>query len=214
VLEFLAEDGTTQTLSTTDEHPFWSVDAEDYISAGDLQLGDHLIGPEGEIATLIGSRCEEHPEGIAVYNFEVAGVHNYYVRALGLRAPPLRVHNAENYLGGGSRERFRGIAKNARWAKSRQSDPGPGLRDHFDKHGDQVGAWNAKEYDISARKTIQNGREFTYRDPTTNETRVGYWDAETGYFAGTTQTRKRPTILTHFPVPWSKIRTWPGFSAR
>jgi hypothetical protein len=62
VLEFLAADGATQTLSTTDEHPFWSVDAEDYISAGDLQLGDRLIGPEGEIATLIGSRCEEHPE--------------------------------------------------------------------------------------------------------------------------------------------------------
>ena len=75
---------------------------------------------------------------------------------------------------------FCGTAKNAKWNKARQNVDGPGLRDHFEKHGSQVGANSVKEYDISARTTIQNGRKFTYRDRYTNKPRVGYYDPETG----------------------------------
>ncbi len=102
VLEFAAEsDGQTQTLETTDEHPFWSVEAGDFVAAGDLRLGDRFISPAGEFSTLRATHRDEHPEGVPVYNFEVADVHNYYVRAHGLRAPPIRVHNAQGYGGGG-----------------------------------------------------------------------------------------------------------------
>jgi hypothetical protein len=95
VLEFAAEDdGETQTLETTDEHPFWSVEAGDFVAAGDLRIGNRFISPAGEFSTLVGTHRDEHPEGVPVYNFEVADVHNYYVRAHGLRAPPVRVHNA------------------------------------------------------------------------------------------------------------------------
>ncbi len=99
VLEFAAEsDGQTQTLETTDEHPFWSVEAGDFVAARDLRLGDRFISPAGEISTLTAMHRDDHPEGVPVYNFEVADVHNYYVRAHGLRAPPVRVHNAEGYV--------------------------------------------------------------------------------------------------------------------
>jgi hypothetical protein len=95
VLEFAAEDdGQTQTLETTDEHPFWSVEAEDFVAAGDLRPGDRFISPAGEFSRLVATHRDEHPEGVAVYNFEVADVHNYYVRGHGLRGPPIRVHNA------------------------------------------------------------------------------------------------------------------------
>ena len=98
VLEFAAEsDGQTQTLETTDEHPFWSVEAGDFVAAGDLRPGDRFISPAGEFSRLVATHRNEHPEGVPVYNFEVADVHNYYVRAHGLRAPPVRVHNASAF---------------------------------------------------------------------------------------------------------------------
>jgi hypothetical protein len=101
VLEFAAEeDGPTQTLETTDEHPFWSVDAGTFVAAGELRLGDRFISPAGGFSTLVATHRDEHPAGVPVYNFEVADVHNYYVRAHGLRAPPVRVHNAQGYGGG------------------------------------------------------------------------------------------------------------------
>jgi hypothetical protein len=104
VLEFAAEDdGQTQTLETTDEHPFWSVGAGDFVAAGDLRLGDRFVSPAGEFSTLVATHRDEHPEGVPVYNFEVADVHNYYVRAHGLRAPPVRVHNAQGYGGGAAK---------------------------------------------------------------------------------------------------------------
>ena len=107
---------------------------------------------------------------------------------------------------------FCGVAKNAKWNKSRQGVEGPGLRDHYAKHGDQVGAGSVREYDFSARTTIQDGRKFTYRDRYTNKPRVGYYDPNTGLFTATSQTGKTPTILTHFPESWDNLRKSPGFS--
>jgi hypothetical protein len=98
ILEFAAPDGSTQTLETTDEHPFWSVGDGNFVAAGKLHLGDQFISPAGELSTLVSTASEPHPEGVTVYNFEVSGVHNYYVRADGLRAPPVRVHNAQGYV--------------------------------------------------------------------------------------------------------------------
>ncbi|MFC6119458.1 hypothetical protein ACFPZP_00010 [Citrobacter bitternis] len=86
------------------------------------------------------------------------------------------------------------------------------MRDHYAKHGDQVGAGSVREYDFSARTTIQDGRKFTYRDRYTNKTRVGYYDPNTGLFTATSQTGKTPTILTHFPESWDNLRKSPGFS--
>uniref|UniRef100_UPI0035E430BB RHS repeat-associated core domain-containing protein n=1 Tax=Kosakonia cowanii TaxID=208223 RepID=UPI0035E430BB len=107
---------------------------------------------------------------------------------------------------------FCGVAKKAKWNKARQNIDGPGLRDHYEKHGSQVGATTTKEYDYSARQTIQNGRKFTYRDRYTNKPRVGYYDPEKGLFTATSQTGKTPVILTHFPETWENLRKLPGFS--
>lgn len=109
---------------------------------------------------------------------------------------------------------LRGNAKNSKWVSPKQGVEGPGLRDHFAKHGDQVGAKSAREYDLSARLTIQNGRKFSYRDPSSNVKRVGYWNESTGLFTGTSQTRRTPTILTHYPLSWDKIRKLPGFTTQ
>jgi hypothetical protein len=113
-----------------------------------------------------------------------------------------------------AKRQLHGIAKNARWTEARQGVVGVGLREHFGKHGAQVGANSLRQYDYSSRITIQRGRRFTYRDRTTNEFRVGYWDKETGLFTATSQTRKDVVIMTHFPESWEALRKLPGFSAR
>ena len=103
-----------------------------------------------------------------------------------------------------------GDAKNAKWVSSNGS--GSGLRRHFDKHGDGVGASSVREYDLSARETIANGRRFTYRDRSSNAPRVGYWDEATGLFTATGQTRQSPAVFSHYDVTWEELRQLPGFS--
>ncbi|QDT66003.1 hypothetical protein V22_32670 [Calycomorphotria hydatis] len=96
ILKIRTEDRQFQEFETTDEHPFWSVDREEWIEAGNLKLGERLAGPNGEIHYLVLSLREEHPEGIPVYNFKVADAHTYFVSAP--NAPdgmPVLVHNAD-----------------------------------------------------------------------------------------------------------------------
>jgi hypothetical protein len=104
------------------------------------------------------------------------------------------------------------VAKRGKWPHSSRDAPGTGLKGHFDKHGHQVGARTVGAYDESARRTIESGRRFIYRDRATNHPRVGYWDPETGYFTATTQQGKRVIIHTHFPLDWKAARGLPGFS--
>ena len=61
--------------------------------------GDLLQEPDGSISTIIESRREEHPEGIAVYNFSVYEVHTYFVREEGSTAEPVWEHNASPQYG-------------------------------------------------------------------------------------------------------------------
>jgi hypothetical protein len=109
----------------------------------------------------------------------------------------------------------REVARDGRWPSTTPDHPNSGLQPHFEKHGRQVGAESVQQYDQSARQTIVNGRRFTYRDRSSNEARVGYWDPNTGYFTATTQSGQSPrgvSILTHFPLTWDEARRLPGFS--
>ena len=67
------------------------------INAGDLEPGDTVTGPNGELQHLLTTQYEHHPDGIPVFNFEVTDYHTYYVAENGARATPLLVHNAEGY---------------------------------------------------------------------------------------------------------------------
>ncbi len=93
VLEFRDATGRTQTIKTTDEHPFWSLDQARYVLASELSLGARVVGPNEETQTLIASNREEFDRGILVYNFRVAQYHTYYVSEA-VDATPLLVHNA------------------------------------------------------------------------------------------------------------------------
>ena len=70
------------------------------------------------------------------------------------------------------------------------------LREHFRKHGHEVGATNLDEYDTSARETIRLGRRFTYADKRSGLSRVGYFESGTDRF--TSLTDRETVIITHF----------------
>ncbi|QDU09046.1 Calx-beta domain-containing protein [Gimesia aquarii] len=93
ILEVEGEDGTTQTIKTTNEHPFWSSAANEYVEAKHLKPGTKLQGANGHFITVKSTRYEPHPEGITVYNVEVKGPHNYFVAENGYRGPPVLAHN-------------------------------------------------------------------------------------------------------------------------
>jgi len=95
ILRFEANDGSQQTLETTDEHPFWIVGDETFTEAKDLKVGDQVTSPHGELQTLIDTYDEPKPEGVPVFNFQVEGYHTYYVREHGTRGPPVLMHNAD-----------------------------------------------------------------------------------------------------------------------
>ena len=93
-LTFETPDGKQQTLSTTDEHPFWSVTAAEFVEAGSLIAGHSVAGSNGETQTLVSSAREEFPVGVPVFNFQVTDHHTYFVAASADK-PVMLVHNAE-----------------------------------------------------------------------------------------------------------------------
>ena len=94
ILTFKNKAGETQEIKTTNEHPFWSVIRQEYVTAKDLVKGETVHTPEGDTLCLVTSEFEDHPNGIAVYNLEVENHHNYFVKAQASRGPPLLAHNA------------------------------------------------------------------------------------------------------------------------
>lgn len=69
---------TGEELTCTREHPF-SVKDKGWVTAINLQTGDQFLTSDGKECSLAGKWIEklDHPE--MTYNFEVEGLHNYFV---------------------------------------------------------------------------------------------------------------------------------------
>jgi intein/homing endonuclease len=79
ILTIRDSNGNVETIRTTHEHPFW-VAGIGWVLAKDLKGGQRLNeADDSDDAVVVSSVREEHPEGIAVYNFEVEGDHTYFV---------------------------------------------------------------------------------------------------------------------------------------
>ena len=70
------------------------------------------------------------------------------------------------------------------------------LLEHFEEHGEEVGATTVEQYDASARWTIRVGKRFTYVDRKTEEPRTGYYALASNRFTSLDSDEQR--ILSHF----------------
>jgi hypothetical protein len=89
-----------QSIKTTAEHPFYVPAQGKFVAAGELQVGEQLVGHDGKLVQIesIGSTGEV----TTVYNLRVADFHTYFVGG-GLWGFDVWVHNATGYRvqGGG-----------------------------------------------------------------------------------------------------------------
>ena len=80
-----------QSIKTTAEHPFFVPVQGKFVAAGELQVGEQLVGHDGKLVQIesIGSTGEV----TTVYNLRVADFHTYFVGG-GLWGFDVWVHNA------------------------------------------------------------------------------------------------------------------------
>ncbi len=74
-------EGQEDPIGCTANHPFWSHDRQDFVSAGDLEQGEQILNREGEVAAVAGRQL--HSARRNVYNLEVQNDHVYRVGAGG-----------------------------------------------------------------------------------------------------------------------------------
>jgi RHS repeat-associated protein len=78
-------------IRVTPQHPFFSPDTG-WVDAGHLKAGDRLLTRDGRVLAV--KAVHARAVGVTVYNFEVAGDHNYYVSTA-----QLLVHNCDGISG-------------------------------------------------------------------------------------------------------------------
>ncbi|WEH28921.1 polymorphic toxin-type HINT domain-containing protein [Streptomyces sp. AM 3-1-1] len=86
-LTIATKDGPA-SLTATEGHPFWSIDADGWIDAGKLDVGTHLRTTTGDKATVTALR--HYKKHQRTYNLTVDVFHTYYVLA---GETPVLVHN-------------------------------------------------------------------------------------------------------------------------
>jgi RHS repeat-associated protein len=79
-------DGSTSTVDTTTTHPFWVLSAG-WVNAGDLDAGDLLSSPDGQVKVL---NVDERDDSAEMVDLTVEGVHTYQVA---IDDVPVLVHN-------------------------------------------------------------------------------------------------------------------------
>ncbi|MEW2417876.1 ricin-type beta-trefoil lectin domain protein [Streptomyces sp. NPDC046866] len=88
--------GSSNTITATDNHPFWVADLAKWVDATDLQPGQWLRTSVGTLVqiTAVKRHTSQHA---TVHNLTVADLHTYYVLA---GATPVLVHNCGVTRGG------------------------------------------------------------------------------------------------------------------
>ena len=88
VLDVVFE-GETTPISVTDNHLFWSVDRQEFLAIGEMEIGERVQTFQGDTKRIESKLPRPGPE--VVYNLEVYGEHVYFVGEQGLLA-----HNTYN----------------------------------------------------------------------------------------------------------------------
>jgi hypothetical protein len=213
VLELTTDDGLTQTLEPTPEHPFYLPATNEWREAGELNPGDQVLDPAGALQTVVANRIDDHPEGVPVYNMEVEGLHTYFVSAHGARAPPVLVHNTDG-IGCGvkaprsNRQLVQDIA-----TRAQRKIGGTGRFAGIDKHSYARSVLDRYQAMFGSRG-LQTETSWANRTPvsygTKGSSRLDVLDTNSGvvfdykfvmpsHFGGGLRARQRNTIMANGP---------------
>jgi hypothetical protein len=75
-----------ETITATPEHPFY-VQGQGFQPLGSLGIGTSIVTSAGPPLVVRSVDWQEHPQGVAVYNFEVESDHTYFVGGTDGRRP-------------------------------------------------------------------------------------------------------------------------------
>ena len=146
----LTFDAEKEPIVVTGSHPFYSLDRDTWISAGELQIGETVQTQYGKTALLAR---ESLPGEHTVYNIEVEEVHEYLVGHA-----RLRVHNSCPGVSGGA-------------PPPNMSPPGAGRRGAFREAKRQSGIPVSQQPrrvgpNLDRRGKRQPGRTYEFEVPT------------------------------------------------
>ncbi|MBI1313419.1 hypothetical protein GC176_19185 [bacterium] len=141
-----------ETIGTTGNHPFWSVDRQEYVQAGQLDVGERVLTFSGDTKRVVTKLPRPGPQ--PVYNLEVHAEHVYFVGQDGVL-----VHNSQSYI--------------SKAIKNQNAQRADGLIDHIDPrtnlmaatrrselHGDHLLAKNRIK-EMIARREVAIDRKLT-----------------------------------------------------
>ena len=83
VLNILFE-GESTPIGVTENHPFWSVDRQEFLAIGDMELGENVMTFAGDPRRIRSKLARPDPE--VVFNLEVYGEHVYFIGEQGILA--------------------------------------------------------------------------------------------------------------------------------
>jgi hypothetical protein len=67
-----------EVITTTEDHPFWSVTDQRFERADELGSSENVLGTDGRVMAVSGLKIETAREALA-YNLSVEGIHTYHV---------------------------------------------------------------------------------------------------------------------------------------
>lgn len=101
-----ALEDASETIGVTDNHPFWSVDRQEFVPIGEMAVGERVVTYHGDTKRIASKLPRPGPQ--EVYNLEVYAEHVYFVGDSGVLA-----HNncayekyADTYLDVTSRSKY------------------------------------------------------------------------------------------------------------
>lgn len=136
--------GSSDTLTGTPNHPFWVDAVRDYVPLGELEVGTVLHVQGGGEAILVSKTWRQGD--FEVFDFEVEGLHNFYVRGEGSEAAGVLVHNSTP---------AKGLHQQAEAARDALSDSFAGQKH---KPATVVGAYSESTGQVTAQASRGGGR--------------------------------------------------------
>ena len=162
----LSVEGLEQPIGTTDNHPFWSEDRQEFVPAGELRIGERLRTEDGQLLAVTASTPRAVKE--RVFNLEVNTEHVYFVATKGVLVHNSYSDTVADSLGAAQREAIRRYGLPTTLSNNVESVPQFGRNPNLlGPNGEPWGILRVLDVDGNVTEIIHhsNGHLFNDIDP-------------------------------------------------